>query len=899
MPTCSSCAQAVPANARSCPACGAALIDSQTPTRHLPASPPADQPPNSKQRPDRFIAGAMLAGRYRIVSSLGKGGMGEVYQAEDLKLNQTVALKFLPAALALDGGALARFHNEVRIARQVSHPNVCRVYDIGEVEGLHFITMEFIAGEDLGALLKKVGRLPGDKAVELARQLCAGLTAAHEQGVLHRDLKPANVMIDGRGRARITDFGLAVVAEELRGDDVMAGTPAYMAPEQLTGKEVTQRSDIYALGLVLYELFTGKRVFEAQSINELLALHEKSTPPTPSSHVKDIDPLAERVILRCLEKDPKARPASAVQVALALPGGDPLAAALAMGETPSPEMVAAAGEKTGLRPQLAVACLVAVIIGLLLITFLNSKVYLASKLALENSPDVLAHKAREIISRIGYTARPADTAYGFNYDGDYLQYTRDTGAPATRNSRLLKGHPPVIQFWYRESPGYLEANFKPSATREETPFGRVTLNEPPQVISGMASTVLDPQGRLIAFSAVPPQLDPPSATQRELKADWTALFAAAGLDEQRFMPAEPEWVPLVACDVRAAWTGGWPEQPEMPLRIEAAAWRGRPVWFQMIGPWTKPERMPTVQPTKAQRFVSSLGVALIASVMLVAMLLAWRNNRQGRGDRRGAFRLACFVFAVQMLAWLLGASHVPTTHEINGLFLAIGRALFTGVLVWLTYLALEPYLRRHWPQPLIAWGRCLEGRFNDPLVGRDILIGLLFAIGYELFFLFTFWLNSSLSAAKNPATILGLRYTVAFLAMGIVSSVTTALGTLFLVFLFRAFLRRLWLAAGVVILVSILSGIAAASQWIGILMSITLYTTVMVLVLLRFGLISAAVLWLARTELLIRLPLTTNFSVWYAGSSILGMVALLMLAGYAFHTSLGGQKVFTGKLLDE
>src|SRR5262249_31477878 len=157
----------------------------------------------------------------------------------------------------------------------------------------------------------------------------------------------------------------AVVIEELRGEEVLAGTPAYMAPEQLTGKEVTQRSDIYALGLVLYELFTGKRVFEAKSLPELISLHQKATPPTPSSHGKDMNLLAERVILRCLAKDPKARPASAVQVALALPGGDPLQAALAMGETPSPEMVAAAGGKTGLRPAVAVACLLAIVVGLL------------------------------------------------------------------------------------------------------------------------------------------------------------------------------------------------------------------------------------------------------------------------------------------------------------------------------------------------------------------------------------------------------------------------------------------------------------------------------------------------------------------------------------------------------
>jgi predicted Ser/Thr protein kinase len=260
------------------------------PTRRMPRPPavqvvpnPSPHSSNDGQREGRFVTGQMLAGRYRIVGLLGKGGMGEVYKAEDLKLNQTVALKFLPESIALDGRMLARFHNEVRIARQVAHPNVCRVYDIGEVDGLSFLSMEFIDGEDLSSLLRRIGRLPGDKAVELARQMCAGLAAAHEAGVLHRDLKPANVMIDGRGKARITDFGLAVVSEELRGEEATAGTPAYMAPEQLTGKEVTQRSDIYALGLVLYELFTGKRAFEAKSIQELIALHEKSTLPMPSS----------------------------------------------------------------------------------------------------------------------------------------------------------------------------------------------------------------------------------------------------------------------------------------------------------------------------------------------------------------------------------------------------------------------------------------------------------------------------------------------------------------------------------------------------------------------------------------------------------------------------------------
>ena len=197
--------------------------------------------------------------RYRVLGLVGRGGMGEVYRASDLKLNQPVALKFLPESATRSRALLERFHGEVRIARQVSHPNVCRVYDIGEADGAAYISMEYVDGEDLGSLLRRIGRLPGDKATEIARKLCAGLAAAHARGVVHRDLKPANVMIDGRGEALIMDFGLAAVADQVDGAEVRSGTPAYMAPEQLAGREVTERSDLYALGLVLYEVFTGQK----------------------------------------------------------------------------------------------------------------------------------------------------------------------------------------------------------------------------------------------------------------------------------------------------------------------------------------------------------------------------------------------------------------------------------------------------------------------------------------------------------------------------------------------------------------------------------------------------------------------------------------------------------------
>jgi serine/threonine protein kinase len=193
----------------------------------------------------RFVPGTLLAQRYRIISLLGRGGMGEVYRANDLLLGQQVSLKFLLPATTASEAALSRFRGEVRIARRVSHPNVCRVYDIGVVDGLTYLTMEYVDGEDLASLLRRIGKLPQEKALEIARKLCAGLAAAHDQGVVHRDLKPRNIMLDGKGQVRITDFGLASLAEDVR--DIRSGTPVYMAPEQRAGKEVTAKSDIYAL----------------------------------------------------------------------------------------------------------------------------------------------------------------------------------------------------------------------------------------------------------------------------------------------------------------------------------------------------------------------------------------------------------------------------------------------------------------------------------------------------------------------------------------------------------------------------------------------------------------------------------------------------------------------------
>ena len=313
--------------------------------------------------------------------------------------------------------------------------------------------MEYIDGEDLGSLLHRIGRLPSDKAVEVAHQLCRGLAAAHKKGVLHRDLKPANVMIDGQGEARITDFGLAAAIDEVEGVEIRVGTPAYMSPEQSSGKEVTVRSDLYSLGLVLYELFTGKRAFSASTPEELVRLQRDSTPTSPSSLVEDIDPTVERAILRCLDPDPRRRPPSAIAVTAALPGGDPLAAALAAGETPSPELVADAGEVGGLSPAVAWACLAGVITTVLLSIPAHQRgVQSMNRLVpFPKSPEVLRERASEIANRIGWNPR-VDSTHGFSYNESYVDYLAQGEPSPQKYAPLRTSEQGAVRFWYRQSP---------------------------------------------------------------------------------------------------------------------------------------------------------------------------------------------------------------------------------------------------------------------------------------------------------------------------------------------------------------------------------------------------------------------------------------------------------------
>jgi serine/threonine-protein kinase len=838
--------------------------------------------PSNSSEEGRFPPGTILAERYRIVGLLGQGGMGEVYRANDLKLGQPVALKFLPQATAKNQQMLARFHAEARIARQVSHPNVCRVYDIGEADGSTFLSMEYVDGENLHSLLRRIGRLPPDKAVEIARKLCAGLAAAHDKGVLHRDLKPANIMIDGRGQVLIADFGLAALAGQLDGTKVREGTPAYMAPEQLAGKEASVRSDLYALGLVLHEMFTGKRAFANGS--------ERITPTSVTSGVKDIDPLVERVIVRCLNVDPRNRPASALAVAAALPGGDPLAAALAAGDTPTPGMVAASGDTEGFSVRAAVIWLALILVGLVAAVVLGAKANVLRQTPFENSPDVLAKKARDLIQSFGYAAPPADHASGFLFDLDYEKYAERRENVAAIRDRLARGYPPAIQFWYRQSP-------QPLAAFGFFSDGQISPVDPQPVVSGMIGLNLDPQGRIVQFDVVPPQLEERLETSRA--PDWAALFGAAGLDTARFASAEPRWLSLAGFDARAAWTGTYAQSPELPLRVEAASWRGRPVFFRVIGPWSRPERMkPSDIPAGTNITLSG-----ILAMWLAAGLLAWRNFRTGRGDMRGASRLAAFIFNIEMLKWLCTAHHASPVVEFFLFLAGVSWAAFVAGFIWTFYLALEPYVRRRWPQSMITWSRVLGGEFRDPLVGGHLLAGIALGLGlslcgllqtltlqnYGLYHLenYSWMLNSLMGARQMAGTTLS----------GLINAVAVGLGVVLLIFLLRVVLRRQWLMAAVFLALLLgLSALYNGGHLAPALLS-ALASSLVLVGLLRFGVLPVVVLFFVPMSPQ-SFPLTTDLSAWYSGSTVFAVAIVLALTAYAFHTAVAGRPLFKAAFLE-
>jgi hypothetical protein len=431
---------------------------------------------------------------------------------------------------------------------------------------------------------------------------------------------------------------------------------------------------------------------------------------------------------------------------------------------------------------------------------------------------------------------------------------------------------------------------------------QIAPDDPPAVLSAMVGVRLDVEGRLLRFDAVPPEVDDSVTTDAEPQ--WSVLFERAGLDLAAVTAVRPTRNALGGADERKAWEGVDPDGAGVPFTIEAGAYRGRPTYFEIVTPWARPWRMEPWVPTSGQAAWFIVAGAVIACLFAGGLLLALHNLRRGRGDRRGAFRVALFVFLAFLLEWALRGDHQPTSAEVGLLSKAMAQALFDAATFWLFYVALEPYARKIWPDILISWNRIVQGRFRDPWVGRDILIGGVTAIALEILdcapYVMTNWLDLPLVAPSTGVALSGLegvRQSIGlypgYLGTGLARSMTSLL----LLLLLGVVLRRRWAAATAFVLLYALPYVFGDTSLLLEGALVALWVSLMIFVLVRFGIlaaISASVFGQAMDAQVY----TWDLSSWYAGHSLLTLVLLAVLAGYAFHVSLAGRPLFRGDLFD-
>jgi hypothetical protein len=555
-------------------------------------------------------------------------------------------------------------------------------------------------------------------------------------------------------------------------------------------------------------------------------------------------------------------------------------------------MVAAAGEGVGLAPRFAVALLAAVVLGIAAMYILGTRHSALELVQPQYSPEVLAQKVRDVIQRIGYAQPHADAAYQYYWNSFFLNYARDNDKPAPRWDEILRSRPVPLQFWYRQSPYPLTGvEFHDDLL---TP-GVVTLEDPAPILSGMIGLKLDAQGRLLYFERIPDQRLQPA--KDHLAPDWSALFAAAGIDPSRLQSAEPLWTWLATSDVRAAWTGTWPDGSR-PLRVEAAALRGQPVAFQLIGPWSPTDRSPRRESSGGElaQFLILIGIALAVGVG--SWLLMRRNVKKGGGDAAGATRLGTWVGFAQMGLWLF-RSHFAESLGTFGMFLiAIATSIFYAFVARTMYLALEPHVRRRWPQAMISWSAVLTGHWRDPIVGRDVLAGAVLAVGVKLF---NQTANLVLAGTDPPDlgatdTLLGIRSTLAVLFKSVPHGIRDTLLFFFVLFILRVLLRNQWLATAAFMLIfAIQASLQSSHPLLDGIATFIVFGLIAGLVL-RFGLLALAA-FIFVDGILSAIQPTTNTSVWYFGNNVLLLAGVLALAAWGFHTSIGGRKLWKQDLL--
>jgi serine/threonine-protein kinase len=530
-----------------------------------------------------------------------------------------------------------------------------------------------------------------------------------------------------------------------------------------------------------------------------------------------------------------------------------------------------------------------VVAGVILLAALSPHITIAGRVPLDKPPAVLVDRAQQILASLGYSDPVADSASGFAIAQPFVRWAAATDERPGRWDILKTGSPPALVFWHRTSPRLL-------VPQRQDP--QVTNNDPPMAVSGMTYLIVDTLGRMIEFQAVPPQFesDPaPAAAPR-----WETLFDAAGLTLASFTPVTPQWSPRDFADTRAAWEGPLTDHPEYQLHVEAASYRGRPVSMLVLGPWSRPTRMAAPTRSVAQSILRGFVSLVIVALVIAALLIARYNLRAHRADPRSAARLAIFVMVGYAATWVIGAHHVSDVQqEINAFSRYFGGVLMSAGVLWVIYLALEPYVRRFWPDGILGWTRLVSGYVRDPLVGRDVLTGCAFAVILampEMLFnllpplvgrppalpLFETYVD----ALMGPASLLSILFDA--FVNGIFIAMFAVLGYVLL----RLALRRTSLAvAAALVLLSLVQAQAVltsgAPMWMAAIYQLS-FIAIITTVVVRYGLLVSAVAF-AVGSVLERIPLTLSLSHWTAATSNVTIAIALGLTFFGFYASRAGQ----------